>query len=179
LSVELAVAKLYLSMALTKCKECGNQISTKAVSCPKCGAPLQKKTSSSGCLGVGILVLIIFGAIGHFTRPGSDSSPNATDSAPATRRAYPTQNDVDAQPRRKALIDQGLATGVLMKWEIDSVQVGRGYYLLTFDQKKTLIEMIWKYYSVHMGDEFVTLNVYDGMSGKKVGSCWKRGFTPE
>jgi len=30
-------------MALTKCKECGNQVSTAALTCPRCGAP-QKET---------------------------------------------------------------------------------------------------------------------------------------
>lgn len=32
-------------MALTKCKECGEEISKKAEKCPKCGAPRKKKTS--------------------------------------------------------------------------------------------------------------------------------------
>ncbi|RVS47000.1 zinc-ribbon domain-containing protein [Citrobacter freundii] len=30
-------------MALIKCKECGEQVSDKAASCPKCGAPIAKK----------------------------------------------------------------------------------------------------------------------------------------
>jgi len=33
-------------MALMKCIECGNEISDKAFSCPKCGAPIEKKESS-------------------------------------------------------------------------------------------------------------------------------------
>lgn len=32
-------------MALVKCKECGAEVSTKATSCPKCGAKPPKKTS--------------------------------------------------------------------------------------------------------------------------------------
>lgn len=32
-------------MALVKCKECGQEVSQKATSCPKCGAPIKKKTS--------------------------------------------------------------------------------------------------------------------------------------
>ena len=32
-------------MALVKCKECGQKVSQKAGSCPKCGAPIKKKTS--------------------------------------------------------------------------------------------------------------------------------------
>lgn len=30
-------------MALIKCKECGNEVSTEALSCPKCGALISKK----------------------------------------------------------------------------------------------------------------------------------------
>jgi len=36
-------------MATRKCKDCGNQVSTRAKQCPNCGAPVKKKT---GCLGV-------------------------------------------------------------------------------------------------------------------------------
>ncbi|HEE9829758.1 TPA: zinc-ribbon domain-containing protein, partial [Citrobacter freundii] len=37
-------------MALIKCKECGEQVSDKAASCPKCGAPIAKKNKGpSGC----------------------------------------------------------------------------------------------------------------------------------
>lgn len=32
-------------MALVKCKECGQEVSQKARSCPKCGAPIKKKMS--------------------------------------------------------------------------------------------------------------------------------------
>lgn len=34
-------------MALTKCRECGNQISDQAVACPHCGAKPPKRTSTS------------------------------------------------------------------------------------------------------------------------------------
>ena len=30
-------------MAMTKCKECGADVSTQAESCPKCGAPISPK----------------------------------------------------------------------------------------------------------------------------------------
>jgi hypothetical protein len=30
-------------MALTKCEECGGQLSDRAVTCPHCGAPLQRR----------------------------------------------------------------------------------------------------------------------------------------
>lgn len=53
-------------MALIKCKECGEQVSDKAASCPKCGAPNSKKSKGpSGCMMVffiiiGVLILLVF-----------------------------------------------------------------------------------------------------------------------
>ncbi len=45
-------------MALKKCKECGNEVSTKVKKCPNCGAPV-KASSSVGCLTIiGVLILI-------------------------------------------------------------------------------------------------------------------------
>ena len=47
-------------MALIKCKECGNEISSKAETCPKCGLRLKgspKSNSGSGCIvGLGKLI---------------------------------------------------------------------------------------------------------------------------
>lgn len=44
-------------MALVKCNECGNEVSTKATACPKCGAARPKPTSPVAWLVVIILVL--------------------------------------------------------------------------------------------------------------------------
>jgi len=55
-------------MSLTKCKECGNQVSTKADKCPNCGAPIKKKTEV-GCFAsivIIIIVLIFIGKISNF-----------------------------------------------------------------------------------------------------------------
>ncbi|KAF0804904.1 hypothetical protein A6D6_02668 [Alcanivorax xiamenensis] len=46
-------------MALIKCKECGNEISPSAKSCPHCGAP---KEVARGKVGVAKIIVIIFGA---------------------------------------------------------------------------------------------------------------------
>jgi hypothetical protein len=51
-------------MAIVKCKECGNEISTKATSCPKCGARV-KRTSGCAKFALGFIVLcVIVGIIG-------------------------------------------------------------------------------------------------------------------
>ncbi len=47
-------------MALKKCKECGKEISSKAKTCPNCGAPIKKQISTgSGCLIIILFVIFI------------------------------------------------------------------------------------------------------------------------
>lgn len=68
-------------MALTKCKECSREVSSKAESCPQCGAPIKAKprgTDGIGCGGlviVGIVVLIIYGSISSPTTTSSSARP--------------------------------------------------------------------------------------------------------
>lgn len=50
-------------MSLIKCKDCGSEVSTKAKSCPKCGAPIKKEAKQYGCgtvivVGIGLFILI-------------------------------------------------------------------------------------------------------------------------
>jgi len=69
-------------MALEKCKECGNEVSTKAASCPKCGAVIKKKTGCLGYIGAAFLILIVLGVIGSLMNDGSNtnrSQPSSTD----------------------------------------------------------------------------------------------------
>lgn len=77
-------------MALKKCKECGNDVSTKAESCPKCGAVLRKKTSGcTGCLAIVILGTIVVAVISSLTDTGTGSRPSGgsptTESRPKTQ----------------------------------------------------------------------------------------------
>ena len=62
-------------MALMKCKECGNQVSTKAKACPTCGAKAPQKNigTLSGLVIIGIAV-VIFSKI--FGGSGSGSASN-------------------------------------------------------------------------------------------------------
>jgi hypothetical protein len=48
-------------MALTKCKECGHEVSKKAEVCPQCGNPLKKKKKSGGSSSFFVLLLIVGG----------------------------------------------------------------------------------------------------------------------
>lgn len=55
-------------MALTTCKECGQQVSTKAGTCPGCGAPI---SSGSGFLGNVIVLAILAGVVWYYAPTGS------------------------------------------------------------------------------------------------------------
>ena len=68
------------SMALKKCKECGRPVSTKATSCPKCGAVLKKQV---GCFSVIVSVFLIIMLISIM----SSSKPNRS-SRPISKRLH-------------------------------------------------------------------------------------------
>jgi hypothetical protein len=93
-------------MALTKCHECGHDVSTQAKACPTCGA--QAKKPSGARLGLFLLaVLGAFGLIGLATRDRatSDLQPSPPAQAPTPTSTTPTAPDplmtaVTAEPRR-------------------------------------------------------------------------------
>lgn len=51
-------------MALTKCKECGGQVSTKAKTCPSCGASPKKPLTMVAFIGYAVLGSVLLGVIG-------------------------------------------------------------------------------------------------------------------
>lgn len=67
-------------MALKKCKECGNEVSTNAISCPNCGAVLKKKTGCLGYIGAAFLIFIIIGVIGSLMNDGTKKSTSSRSS---------------------------------------------------------------------------------------------------
>jgi len=48
-------------MALTKCEECGGQLSDRAEQCPHCGAPLRKRTRRLVAMLIGVGVALFAG----------------------------------------------------------------------------------------------------------------------
>lgn len=82
-------------MGLTTCRDCGTQISTNAVACPKCGARV-KRTSFTAKLVLGLIILGVFGSICSTIRNQSRQS------AEAERRAALTPQQRDAEARAAA-----------------------------------------------------------------------------
>lgn len=72
-------------MALTNCKECGNQISSEAKSCPKCGAKPPYRP------GIGIIIFFVtvlfFGLKSISSNPGNPAATAPVDNTIAARGA--------------------------------------------------------------------------------------------
>ena len=94
-------------MALTKCKECGNEISTKAEACPKCGAKRPKATSGFTWIMGGLVGLMVYSciAVSHKANEARDNMAAAeavSAQANAARIAKLTPEQRAAEEKRQA-----------------------------------------------------------------------------
>lgn len=111
-------------MALIRCKECGNEVSSKAETCPKCGARVKRK--SLGCaslIGVLLLFSVIIGVIGSIVQNDAEQQkPPLT----AQQKAEKTKAD-DATARAAAgakLLKQSMRDPASFKLESALVIAG-------------------------------------------------------
>lgn len=76
-------------MALTKCKDCSNEMSTDAAACPRCGAPAPKKTSAFTWVVAVITIVVVYqctsSAVDRVPGPGKSASQIAADAATEKR----------------------------------------------------------------------------------------------
>ncbi len=76
-------------MALKKCKECGEDVSTKAEACPKCGAKIKKKTSAFTWLVLFLIIFIVYVANQGTTPTSSTKSSASLDNSNTNINATP------------------------------------------------------------------------------------------
>lgn len=105
-------------MALTKCKKCGNEISTSAKVCPACGAPVQKQYIFSNLAISIVAVTITMGIVGRsrtFNPPTSIATPQAAPAPEATNRpaviSKTNANEAELSPPAAAPSAVATATG--------------------------------------------------------------------
>lgn len=99
-------------MALVKCKECREKVSTKAKTCPSCGVKVKKPIPAGGIITVIILFLIMAMIIAGNSAP--DMTPEqlaAREEARATRQAEreSAETEKQAQQEERRCSDQGMA----------------------------------------------------------------------
>jgi len=87
-------------MALTKCRECGEQISSSAKACPSCGKPAPKGFLGGGCNKGCALVLLVVFAFAYVAGPSGNRSPAPTPPPPSQRQ----------QPKQPASLGYKLAS---------------------------------------------------------------------
>lgn len=71
-------------MALKKCPECGNEVSTRADKCPHCGAKVNKKIGCLGIIGILILLGMFSGLFNKQNTSTTSSSKSSTTSSVKT-----------------------------------------------------------------------------------------------
>jgi len=85
-------------MALAQCKECGEQVSTGAKTCPKCG--LKNPTGRMSKIVIGIVLLFTVGAIANVTRSPQQQQEDDFETA-RTRWISGNEAASEAAVRRK------------------------------------------------------------------------------
>jgi hypothetical protein len=77
-------------MALIKCKECGHEVSTQAVSCPNCGTVIKKKTGCLTYLGAGFALIVGLGVIGSLIPNTNTTKPETGVTIPSVGEQFVT-----------------------------------------------------------------------------------------
>jgi len=122
-------------MALKACKECGNDVSTEAASCPKCGAALKKKGGFWRFIVASFLIFItliaVVAIIQSVSNPPKPSAPLSATDEKATRQQFQTcQANLEKAKELDMLYDMG-ARGASIK-----VLVGPTFFNVPIDTKQ-------------------------------------------
>ena len=95
-------------MALMKCKECGEDVSSKAKTCPKCGAKVPKKTSLLTWLVLVFIIFVVYAANQSPTSTGG-SSVSTVSSSPS--KSEPTKKLPPPKPSWNTFTSKDEMTG--------------------------------------------------------------------
>jgi hypothetical protein len=167
-------------MALTKCKECKKEVSTKADKCPHCGAPVKKQGGLLRATGVILVMLVAIPVVISLfvDRPHSDLVP--AKKSPATKTEPATAASQAAQAKRKEAITELMDDGVFYKTEYSSnnvahLYVDTAFYKLNIDDKKTATNIVFAYFQA-AHPNLSALRIMDGKTGKDIGKFSEYGL---
>jgi len=159
-------------MALKKCKECGNDVSTTAASCPKCGAVLKKKTGFFRFIGGAILIFItilavvaLIEGVSNPPKPPATQSPEqvAADSK-AAQKQYETCKTYLEKYRELGVLYDMKARGASIR-----VLVGPSFFTLPIDRKQNFAETV-NCFLVNGTGGGISFDLLDWQTGKQVAS---------
>ena len=95
-------------MAMTKCKECGKQVSTEAKTCPHCGAAAPTKKAKGG-LGKWLLIVFAIGVVVAVLPRQDKAKASASASSPLKTQAAPvpdTPKKVEVAAAEEKKVDE-------------------------------------------------------------------------
>jgi len=175
-------------MALRKCRECGNQVSSRAATCPHCGASVKKKP---GCLSnlLAAVLLVVLAGWGIKSCGDRVFVPETPEQAEKRRqdeaaraekrkqeeaaRAEKWKQEEAKQPERKKLIqkliDQGVFRKVDFRERAATIWVDSPFYLLDFEAKQDFCSVVYAYLATNARDELVVVTLKDALTGNTVG----------
>lgn len=156
-------------MALTKCKECGKEISRNADKCPSCGSPQKKKTSRLTWLFLILIIIVVYVSM-------NPSTPSATQNSSAASKL---DESPAKQAERKLFIEKLIKNGILYKVEVPAelphIYVSSGFYSLNVDDKQSFINVVYAYYLAQNPRANIA-TLHDSKSGKQIGMFTGRGL---
>lgn len=132
-------------MAMTKCKECGGDLSTKAEACPKCGAKVpHTSVAAMGCLTI-VVIFVVLAAIGAIFGDGSPSG-----NSPMKPSAGPGSHVVEPGPSATDRSSGTTASSSLTAAQRNAVRTANSYLKLKGFSRQGLIDQL----SSEYGDRF-------------------------
>lgn len=159
-------------MALKKCKECGNDVSTEAAACPKCGAVIKKKSGFLRFIGGAFLVFITIAAIialvngvSNPPKPAATQSPEqvAAD-AKAAQKEYKVCKSYLEKSKEAGLLYDMTARGASVK-----ILVGPNFFTVPIDAKQNFASTVNCFLMQGTGGG-MSFDLLHWQTGKKVAS---------
>lgn len=122
---------------MIKCKECGKQVSTKAKTCPECGAPVKKQTGClPGCLVLLVLVPLIVIGLSEFGN--KKTSPIKTPSSPKLVQSTVQPNLATAIKKKSKIrlsLEQVFSADSIIKIEVNKIEKNKYWVLIDYHIK--------------------------------------------
>ncbi|MDP2127227.1 MAG: hypothetical protein Q8K97_07595 [Pseudohongiella sp.] len=163
-------------MAMIECKECKNQVSSKAATCPHCGTKIGP-TAEELQYGIALILVILLFA-GFWLFGGSDDEPPAVASNTVAEAPQPPagwlalDRSDEMQAQRRAFIDQLQAEGILHRVEKPTryprIYVGPAWAPLAVDDKRLFLNSVLTYYFAEDPEADAAI-LRDRLDGRDVG----------
>lgn len=170
-------------MAMIPCHECRSEVSSEAVTCPGCGAPvrqLERSTMAHVVVIVGTVALLGFLAVGLLKQreitpaaaPVAAASP-APQAAPApVDRAAADARLESCRAKLKQAQEIDLLTNMTFEGGKPKVWVGRTWNDIPVDAKEGFAEVAACFFVAGDEGRTITFPIYDGRSGKQI-ATWR------